>query len=81
MATEIGRSSLLARVALSVARFFTKNTAQGAATSVMCAARPELAAHGGRYFQDCAPHRSSRESRDPEVARRLWALSEGWIGA
>lgn len=79
--TEIGRNSILARIAVALSRPFTKNVAQGAATSVMCAARPELSEHGGRYFVDCQPGLSSREANEPEVAARLWELSEGWVAA
>ena len=60
-----------------------KNTAQGAATSVLLAASPLLAGIGGRYFEDCneAPivHQRPADYRgvaahalDPVLAERLW---------
>ncbi len=64
-----------------------KSPAQGAATSVWCAASPLLAGLGGVYCEDCnvaalvpadselwtgvRPH-----AVDPDAARKLWVLSE-----
>lgn len=79
--TGIGRNSMAARVLVMLTSPFTKSASQGAATSVMCAARPELAAHGGQYFSDCRPRRPSQEASQPEIAQRLWELSEGWASA
>ncbi|MDH5671714.1 MAG: SDR family NAD(P)-dependent oxidoreductase [Myxococcales bacterium] len=77
--TGIGRNSLLARVAVQLSRPFTKTAAQGAATSVMCAAHPELREGGGRYYVNCQPGRASREGNHPEVAARLWERSREWV--
>ncbi|MFA9271231.1 MAG: SDR family NAD(P)-dependent oxidoreductase [Baekduiaceae bacterium] len=61
-----------------------KTPEQGAATSVVCAARPELEGIGGRYFEDCNEARvvTKREHSgvaafaiDPDNARRLWDVS------
>lgn len=61
-----------------------KTVEQGAATSVLCAARPELEGVGGRYFEDCNEARviTKREDSgvaayaiDPDNARRLWDVS------
>jgi NAD(P)-dependent dehydrogenase (short-subunit alcohol dehydrogenase family) len=60
-----------------------KNTAQGAATSVLLAASPLVAGVGGRYFEDCneAPVKHERPADyrgvaayalDPVLAERLW---------
>ena len=72
-----------------------KTVAQGAATSVLLAASPELEGIGGRYFEDCneAEVVSARPpgfgagvapyALDPAAARRLWELSTdlvGWTG-
>lgn len=78
--TQIGRNSALARIMIGLARPFTKDVARGAATTVLCAVFPGLERYGGRYFVDCRPAESSPESGDPEVARRLWRLSEEWTG-
>lgn len=61
-----------------------KNSAQGAATSVLLAASPLLQGVGGKYFEDCqqAPvvHRRPADYRgvaayavDPVLATRLWS--------
>jgi WW domain-containing oxidoreductase len=76
--TEIGRDSLLARWAMKLVSPFTKSPAQGAATSVVCAVHPDSTALAGRYFSHCQSVRMSREAEDPEVANRLWELTETW---
>lgn len=78
--TDIGRHSVLATIVIRLARPFTKNIAQGAATSVFCATYPGLERYGGHYFRDCQLWESSRESNRPAVARRLWQLTEKWTG-
>ena len=78
--TEFGRHSSVARVMIWLARPFSKSVVQAAATSVLCATDPELGSLGGRYFADCQLKESSPESRSPEVAARLWELSEEWVG-
>ncbi|HZP30911.1 MAG TPA: SDR family NAD(P)-dependent oxidoreductase [Acidimicrobiia bacterium] len=58
-----------------------KSIEQGAATTVWCATAPELAGVGGVYCEDC--HVSDNHApwaRDPESAKRLWALSEQLVG-
>ena len=73
--------------------FRLKTPEQGAATSVLLAARPELEGVGGRYYEDCAqaPVIERRGevgsggvapyALDPDNADRLWALSERLLGA
>ena len=81
MLTSIGRSSLPARLLLTLALPFAKTLVQGAATSVYCATAPELEGVGGRYFIDCKAEPASEEAQSAEVAARLWELSEQWIRA
>ena len=66
-----------------------KTPEQGAATSVMLAARPELAGVGGKYYEDCAEaeivHRRADRgvaayAVDPDNARRLWEVSLELLG-
>jgi hypothetical protein len=66
-----------------------KSPEQGAATSVLLAASPELEGVGGRYFEDCNEvaviHRRDKDVRhshgvaayavDPDNAYRLWEVS------
>jgi len=69
-----------------------KSVAEGAATSVWCATSAQLDDRGGVYCEDCdiaiavpADHPEPRGvrpwARDPEVAERLWRVSEEWTGA
>jgi hypothetical protein len=68
-----------------------KNTEQGAATSVWCATSRQLDGMGGVYCEDVdiaeavpadAPGvRGVRPwASDPELAERLWTLTEAWTG-
>ncbi|HVS13619.1 MAG TPA: SDR family NAD(P)-dependent oxidoreductase [Thermoanaerobaculia bacterium] len=78
--TRIGRDAWWVRLVIRLVSPFTKNAAQGAATSVYCAVHPGGEAIAGLYFDHCAPKRSSREANDPAVAGRLWERSEEWLG-
>lgn len=53
-----------------------KSIPQGAATEVYVATHPSLAGVSGEYFADCNVAKSSATSRDAELAKRLWAVSE-----
>lgn len=76
MATSIGRSSALAKIAITLFRPFSKPLTCGAATSVYVATAPELEGVGGKYFEDCREKRASAEARNPAVAQRLWERTE-----
>ncbi|HEV2796122.1 MAG TPA: oxidoreductase, partial [Nocardioides sp.] len=63
-----------------------KTPEQGAATSVLLAAWPDLEGSGGRYFEDCHEaevvdqvadglHGVCAHALDPVVAERLWEVS------
>jgi NAD(P)-dependent dehydrogenase (short-subunit alcohol dehydrogenase family) len=67
-----------------------KDTAQGAATSVLPAASPLVAGVTGRYFEDCneaGPHQPGVRrgvagyALDPDNAARLWRLSADLLSA
>ena len=74
-----------ARQAEAAGAFRMKTPEQGAATSVLLAASPELEGIGGRYFEDCREaevvealngiHGVMAHALDPEDARRLWDVS------
>lgn len=53
-----------------------KNVAEGAATEVYVATRPELAGVSGQYFADCNVAQPRGDVADPALARRLWETSE-----
>ena len=46
--------------------------AQGAATSVFCAAAKELEGIGGMYFNHCCPCNASDEASSIDNAKALW---------
>jgi NAD(P)-dependent dehydrogenase (short-subunit alcohol dehydrogenase family) len=68
-----------------------KNVPQGAATTIWCATSSQLDGMGGVYCEDCdiaavspgdltSPTGVAPYACDPELAERLWALSEGATG-
>ena len=70
--------------------FTYKTVAQGAATTLVAATFPELAHTGGHYLDDCQeaytvpnyasladhPHGVKEWALDPELAERLWVVSD-----
>ena len=59
---------------------FEKNPQQGAATSVYCATDAALLAQGGAYCEDSHVSTAGAHATDPDIAARLWALSEELVG-
>jgi len=55
---------------------FSKNVERGAATQCYLATAPALEGVSGHYFADCNPARKSAHGRNPELASRLWQVSE-----
>lgn len=53
---------------------------EGAQVSLKLAIDPELAGVSGRYFRPEGEASSSKQSYDPELARRLWEVSERLTG-
>lgn len=82
------QASLDAAEAAGVFRY--KTVEQGAATTLVAAVAPELARTGGHYLDDCQeaytvpddavmadhPHGVKAWALDPDLARRLWVLSD-----
>ncbi|CAJ1082644.1 retinol dehydrogenase 12%2C like [Xyrichtys novacula] len=54
---------------------FTKNSTQGAQTSIYCAVEPSLEKESGGYYSDCAPANCSAAGKDDVLAEKLWELS------
>ncbi len=77
--TEIGRGSKIVGALMMLVSPFTKNRAQGAATSVYATVHEPATDIAGQYLRDCRVVSSSAESNDPAVAQRLWDLSEQWL--
>ena len=62
-----------------VAMVFMKSPAAGADTSVYLAASPEVEGMSGGYFFKRKPRTSTAQTRDPELAKRLWTISEALV--
>lgn len=60
--------------------FLMRTPEKGAETVLWLASAPEVAALTGRYFYDLKEKSSSRESSDPNLAARLWQISEQLVG-
>lgn len=76
--TDIGRGSLLTRALMVLISPFTKNVDQGAATTVYCVIEKDKELIAGHYYSHCQSARMSREAASPEVAAKLWAVSDAW---
>ncbi|XP_029943589.1 retinol dehydrogenase 12-like [Salarias fasciatus] len=63
------------RCFMKVVSPFTKNSVQGAQTTIYCAVEPKLANETGGYYSDCAPTSPSRKAKNDELAQKLWDLS------
>lgn len=59
-----------------LARPFLRSPARGADPAVYLALSPEVTGVSGRYFVDRRPVDPSPRALDPEVAKRLWEVSE-----
>ncbi|MBK6534250.1 MAG: SDR family oxidoreductase [Deltaproteobacteria bacterium] len=53
-----------------------KSVPQGAATQVFVATHPSIAGVSGEYFADCNVAKPRADANDPELAARLWKVSE-----
>ncbi|XP_073344990.1 retinol dehydrogenase 12-like [Pagrus major] len=54
---------------------FTKNSVQGAQTTIYCAVEPSLENQTGGYYSDCAPAKCSTAGKNDDLAEKLWDLS------
>ena len=54
----------------------SRSVERGAATQCYVATSPTIAGVSGHYFADCNPARMSFHARNPELAARLWEVSE-----
>jgi len=57
-----------------------KNAVQGAQTSIYAAISPSLKGKGGSYLSDCKITKASKHASDPELAKKLWELSNKLVG-
>jgi NAD(P)-dependent dehydrogenase (short-subunit alcohol dehydrogenase family) len=76
VATGLGKNNGSgARIFIAMLRPFFRTPEAGAATSIYLASSPEVEGLSGKYFTDGKEARSSKESYDQAIARRLWELS------
>lgn len=61
-----------------VMKLFMKSTAEGAATSLYCAASPEVAGESGQYYDD-GKRKEPGKHATPELAAELWRRSVEWV--
>lgn len=64
------------RLVMPVVTPFMRSPEKGAETVVYLASSPEVETVTGQYFLDLKPKRSSKLSYDPDIARRLWEVSD-----
>lgn len=76
--TDIGRNSGFISLMMTLISPLTKTPSQGASTTVYCAAYSSGSDIQGAYFSHCNKAKSSAEANNPEVAKRLWELSEAF---
>jgi hypothetical protein len=61
-------------------RLFGVSATRGAETPLYLATSPQVGAASGEYFVRRRAVRSSRDSYDNNVARRLWEICSAWTG-
>jgi len=81
VATRLGQNNgRIATLFTKLLAPFFRSPERGAATSIHAATAPELDGISGRYFASGREARSSPESHDEAVARRLWEVSARMTG-
>lgn len=77
--TQISRSyGFLGKMVNTVTKPFTKNLEQGAATTVYCAASPDVESDSGKYYESCWDDEKTLAkalAHDQELQDALWAKS------
>lgn len=68
------------KVIMALLRPFAKSEEKGAETSIYLCASPDVADVSGKYFDNKQVKSPSEEAQDPQVAQRLWELSEELVG-
>ncbi|KAI0410452.1 NAD(P)-binding protein [Xylaria grammica] len=66
--------------AIAATSQYWKNSDEGASTSLVAALDPSLDKRRGLYLSDCQFFPCADHAKSPDVARRLWHLSEGLTG-
>jgi len=78
--TEIARSVPIINVLMNlrVSYLWLKTPLEGAQTSLHCALAPDI--KGGAYYDNCKIAQPSPLASDPALAKKLWDISEKWVG-
>lgn len=77
--TSLPNSCWLYKMLFFLARPFTKNKSQGAATTVFVATARELDRIGGMYFNNCFCCATSETAQNKNLSTRLWKITENLI--
>ena len=82
VATNMGvdRETGFGKTVTGLLRPFFQTPAEGARTAVFLATDPSVRDVTGEYFYRCKLAKSSKRSGDPELAKKLYALSEELTG-
>ncbi len=80
VASNFGRDGGFFGNLVRIAQPFMLSPEKGARTSIYLASSPEVEGATGKYFIRCREARSSRASRDKNLAGRLWEVSESLTG-
>lgn len=81
VATHIGSDNgPYMKIAFPFMKLFMQPVEKGAQTSIYLASSGAVGGVSGKYFKDCEAVSSSPESHDPEIASRLWQVSEQLTG-
>ncbi|CAH2071132.1 unnamed protein product, partial [Iphiclides podalirius] len=66
---------------LPLIKLCSKNPWEGAQTTIYLAVSPEVSDVSGKYFADChIKNVSASQGHDTQVARKLWEISERYVG-
>lgn len=68
------------RMLLPIAKYFFKDTWEGAQTSIYLAVSPEVDGVSGKYYADCRENSLSTLAQDKDLARKFWDVSEKLVG-
>jgi len=70
----------LIKLAMSVMHIFARSPEEGADTAIYLASSPKVQEVSGKYFMDKRQKRSSEESYNEQMAKRLWEVSAELTG-
>jgi hypothetical protein len=75
--TGLSRNS--SAVSKAFFKLFASKPEKGARTSIYLASSPDVEKVSGECFSKSRVVETSKESNDPELAKRLWEVSVGYV--